>query len=513
MNGDCMSTPPPTLHPADPAGTEHPVQPLPDTHPDVPAGAAEPVDITPAELARRVLRLFHNKHFGLLLILAMGFLTLMGTLLQQAAEEVRGDPAAYADWLDSVRPRYGGWTGILDAAGMFAVFSSVWFKAVTILLALSIIACTLHRVPLLWQAARHPHTHVTSRFLDHGGAHAAVSLPVPPKEALARVDAALAGHRYRRVSEPRGPGLNLYADRFRFAPFGTAVAHTSFVIILLGVLVTTTAGFKDQQFAVTVGSRAEVGHGTGLAVEAREFTDVYHPSGAPKDYASDLVLYHDGVQVAQQVVRVNQPMRYDGVSFYQAFFGIATVVKVTDGRGATVFEGGVPLRWSSGDGSRSFGRFDIPGRGITAYVITAASGKIDPEIGAGQVQLEVHTQGEQAGDRPATALVSQGRSASLAGHTFTFERERQFTGLIVGRDPGAVWVWVGSGLMVLGLLLTLFFRHRRVWVRVEEAPGGSRVRLASTERADSAFETWLHGLAAQVGQPTNRTKQEVRHDG
>lgn len=306
-----MSTPPPTLRTAEPAGAPGPAsEPVdqPIDHPVEAAGTPEPAaDITPAEMGRRLFRLFHNKHFGLLLILAMGFLTLMGTLLQQVPEEVRGDPAAYAEWLDSVRPRYGGWTGILSATGMFAVFSSVWFKAVTILLAMSIIACTLHRVPLLWQQAMHPHTHVTSRFLDHGGSHAVLTLPLPPEQALARVDATLARHRFRRVREPRGPGLNVYADRFRFAPFGTAVAHTSFVIILLGVLITTTAGFKVQQFAVPVGSRTDVGHGTGLAVEAKEFTDTYHPSGAPKDYASDLVLYHDGKQVAQQTVRVTTP--------------------------------------------------------------------------------------------------------------------------------------------------------------------------------------------------------------
>lgn len=161
-------------------------------------------------------------------------------------------------------------------------------------------------------------------------------------------------------------------------------------------------------------------------------------------------------------------------------------------------------------------------------MITAASGKVDPEIGAGQIQLEVHSQGEQgeqADQLPVTSLVSQGKSVNLSGLTYTFERERQFTGLIVGRDPGAAWVWVGSTLMVLGLLLTLFFRHRRVWARVEEAPGGSRVRLATTDRADPTFETWLSRLVADIGtgtaerdhaapgRPERRTEQEERHDG
>ena len=36
------------------------------------------------------------------------------------------DPAAYAAWLETVRPKYGGWTGIFDALGFFSIFNSAF---------------------------------------------------------------------------------------------------------------------------------------------------------------------------------------------------------------------------------------------------------------------------------------------------------------------------------------------------------------------------------------------------
>ena len=75
------------------------------------------------------------------------------------------------------------------------------------------------------------------------------------------------------------------------------------MIILLGAFLSATTGFKDAQFAATVGDKVEVGHNTGLAVELQSFQEAYYPDGSPKDYASDLVLYKDGQEVQHETVR------------------------------------------------------------------------------------------------------------------------------------------------------------------------------------------------------------------
>ncbi len=95
---------------------------------------------------------------GLVLILALAVLGLIGTLLVQAPAGLQSDPQAYADWLESLRPKYGGWTGILDTLGLFSIFSSVWFRGIMVLLMTSVLACSVNRAPHLWKLTVHPRT-------------------------------------------------------------------------------------------------------------------------------------------------------------------------------------------------------------------------------------------------------------------------------------------------------------------------------------------------------------------
>ncbi len=124
-------------------------------------------------------------------------------------------------------------------------------------------------------------------------------------------------------------------------------------------------------------------------------------------------------------------------------------MKVADAAGAVLYEQGVPLLWTSNDGSRRVGQLVLPDQGLTVYVVGAASGEVDPDIKAGQMQLEVYQTGTE-GAPIATQIVTQGQPVDLAGLKFTFVRERQFTGLIVARDPGALFVWLGAALLVGG---------------------------------------------------------------
>jgi cytochrome c biogenesis protein len=453
--------------------------------------------VSGADIGDRVWRFFISMPTGLALILALGVLSLIGTLLVQAPTGLHSDPQAYASWLESVRPKYGGWTRVLDTLGLFSIFSSIWFKAITVLLTTSILACSVHRAPLLWRLAKHPRTRKGETFFTHAPLRADLLAATGPVQAMERVREVFRSRHFRTISDPDENGLNLYADRFRWGPAGTVIAHLSFVVILLGAVLSATTGFKNTQFTAPVDSRVAVGHGTDLSVETKAFSDSYYPDGSPRDYASDLVLYKNGVVVQRKTVRVNQPMRYDGVAFYQSFFGVAAAMQVKDSAGKTLYNQGVPLEFTSDDGTHSIGQFAIPAKGLSIYVIGAASGQVDPNIQAGQIQLEIHQAGTK--DPIATEVISQGKPTTIAGQQYTFERTRQFTGLIVARDRGADIVWVGSTLLVLGIVMVFFFPHRRVWVRIRTSPeGGSQILCAATMRRDPAFEPRFAELVTDI---------------
>ena len=453
----------------------------------------EPIDdldgglaVSPADIGERLWHFFISMRTGLALILALAVLGLIGTLLVQAPEGLKSDPQAYPAWLESLRPRYAGWTGVLDALGLFSIFSSIWFKGIVALLTTSVLACSVNRAPHLWKQAVHPRTNMSETFFAHAPLSASIAAPTAPDVALAEIQAAFRARHFRTIVKGDGDTIHLYADRFRWGPFGTLIAHLSLIFILAGALIGSAWGFRNNGLAVPVGSRVDVGYGTGLSIEAKSFTDSYYTNGSPSDYASDLVLYRDGAQVTAQTIRVNEPLRAGDVTVYQSFYGAAAAMKVADPTGKVVFERGVPLEWTSNDGKRRIGQIILPDAGLTAYVIGAASGEVDPQIKPGQMQIEVYPSGSE-GSPIASEVVSQGQPAKIAGLDFTFVRERQFTGLIVARDPGAVFVWIGAGLLVFGLSLVFFCPSRRAWALIRRRPDGSSIQIGAIVRHDVTF--------------------------
>ena len=116
------------------------------------------------ELFDAIYRFLRSKLLAVVVILALAVFALLGTMIQQAPTFT--DSAARADWVESVRPRYGGWTSVFDYLGFFNLWSSPLFLGTAVLLALSIIACTVHRLPQLWARATRPLRRVLRRVVS-----------------------------------------------------------------------------------------------------------------------------------------------------------------------------------------------------------------------------------------------------------------------------------------------------------------------------------------------------------
>ncbi|MFV2064618.1 MAG: cytochrome c biogenesis protein ResB, partial [Chloroflexota bacterium] len=99
----------------------------------------------------------------------------------------------------------------------------------------------------------------------------------------------------------------------------------------------------------------------------------------------------------------------------------------------------------------------------------------------------------------AVDTVTQGQPADVAGLTFLFERESQFTGLSVARDPGAPLIWLGGLLLMIGITAVFVFPNRRLWGRLEPGPhGGSKLALAAVGRHDSGFDAEFTSIVQEI---------------
>lgn len=463
------------------------------TAPQVPSYITDPDDldnglaVSANDILERIWHLFISMRTGLVLILAMALLALVGTLLAQVPAGMGSDKAAYDAWLQTVRPRYGGWTTVFSALGFFDIFNSILFRGITVLLITSTVACSINRAPLLWKQATRPRLEVSDAFLAHAP-HRGEIAGTTVEQTAGALEATFRSHGFRTITKRDGDGtVHVYADRFRWAPFGTVLAHLSLVVVVFGVLVSTAlGGFKDPNVVVPIGTTVDIGHGTKLAVLAESFTDSYYESGQPSDYASSIVLFDDGKQVASQTIRVNQPLRYGDVTFYQSFFGPAAVLTIEDSAGTKLQDGGVPLQWGTNDGLERVGQLTLAKQDLRLFVYEAASGAQDPNIAPGQVRVEAYP---TSSDTPVDVQTfDQGTPTQVAGLTMTFVREQQFTGLIAAKDPGVPFVWGGALLLMLGVTIVFFFHTRRLWAKVARDGRGSSLKVAAVVRHDVTYQ-------------------------
>ena len=437
-----------------------------------------------------------SMRLALVLILAIAVLGVIGSLVIQAPTGVLGDPAAKSDWINEIRPRFGGWTGLMDTLQLFQIFNSIVFRILVAALTISLIACSVHRIPGIVRTARNARVDVGASFFEHAPEHEAIVVAQSPARSLDILTGVLRGRHWRVLTSDDGT-IHLYADRFRWAPISGLVGHLSLVVILAGAIVGSTYGYRDSSFTIAEGSTLPVAAQQGLTVQLIDFSDTYYTTtGAPSDYASQVVLYKDGAEVARHTIRVNDPLRYGDVTFYQAFFGSAADMTVKDASGKTVLTAGVPLAWRTTDGDRPVGSVSIPGTNDVAWIV-GTSGGGDTQVLAGQVQVQVFD--ATSGSQVEAKVIDLGKATTIGGLSFTFDRESQFTGLNVARDPGVLLVWLGAFLLFAGFVLRFTVPHKRLWARITARPnGGAVVGVASLGNRYSTVGTEFEQLVNDI---------------
>ena len=483
----------------------------PATAPNGRAGAAKREALWELGIALKLWRFFSALKLALVLILGIAALVLAGTLLDQVPPSVLSDSRSYSQWLTVEHGKYGAWTNVFNRLQLFNVFHSMYFRLVLATLALNIMVCTANRMKAIWITAFRTRVRMGQPFFEHARFRSRMEVASSPAETAEKLRRALSRSRYRVQLDTNEESVALFGDLNRLSPFGTIFTHLSLILILAGAVAGGIWGFKDSEFIVAEGTTRPLGNDTNVSVRLDQFVDEYYVDGPPRDFRSDVVVFDGGKQVKQGSIRVNSPLRYKGIAFHQSFYGQTAVVKVQDPSGKVLFNDSVPLAWQTNDGQRPVGSFALPAQGLDVYVIGPESGFNDPLVPPGEMRFEVTRQSARAAD--PTNLV-QGTPVQLAGLTFAFERESRFAGLKVVQDPGVNIIWVGAGLMVVGMVLLFYLPRRRIWALCKSTPDGStEVLIAMPAQRDVSLESEFERLRAKVARALEPTQTEKAKGG
>ena len=291
---------------------------------------------------------------------------------------------------------------------------------------------------------------------------------------------------------------------------GSLVFHLSFFVLLLGVMYNLAAGFTAFVNVVEGDSVVEarpsydqIEEGVlfnpsahkGFEVKVDKFNASYYNDGRPADFVSHTEVFDQGNKVAAKDIRVNQYLAYNDVKFYQANYGWAPVIQVTDPSGKLIYDSPVVF---FGDPQLSNGVMKVPAAGPPGQQLGARmffvpdlqgdaqnphAGTANPDNPA--VSMIVF-QGDLHADRVQNVYdidVSQmktlwqgglhlGQTAQLpGGYRVSFPRLARYTGLQVTYAPGLPIIYTSFVLMLGGLLIRLYLRPVLEWRRARQQAG------------------------------------------
>ena len=439
----------------------------------------------------KVWRFFTSVRNAIYEIAFLTLLVLIGTLRASDA------PQWMADHLPFLQPLVDRWYA-------WDVFRSPLFAITLAVIAIAIIICTLNRLPQIWAAFAHPKVSTSMGFINGADTAATYSLATPVEASLGHIKGVFEKDRYRVLTEQNGDSTHIYADKNRFSGFGTFPFHIGLILLLVGGIVASSMGFRDDEFVISEGTRQNVGHGTGLSVELVRMEDVWTPIGTPTRYASHIVVYDNGEPVHTGIVQVNHPVSYGPATIYQGSFGWSAVFTVRDASGNIVFSGpselGLFTARNNPDAPAGF--IDIPVEGVRMSVIAPDTSPTNqPELDALNLsagEMWVGLPGDAEG-----VVVTQGQPTRVGDYMVTFDREAKYSILQVGYNPGIPIFIIAAFFMVGGLMVTFYFPHRRIRGILKKTDNGSEFSVAPLAKRDyagkRAFFTVLSKLNDALG--------------
>ncbi|MFC0866372.1 cytochrome c biogenesis protein ResB [Sphaerimonospora cavernae] len=459
---------------------------------------------------------------ALILLFLFALASIPGSIYPQ-----RGvDPGQVARYFQD-SPTAAKW---LDRFWLFDVFSAPWFAAIYLLLFISLAGCVLPRALLHVKEIRRkpPAAPRNLLRLPHGEAF----------EGDLTVEEAAKRLRRRQFRVVSGSDW-VAAEKGYLRETGNLLFHVALLAILFAVGAGALYGYRGNVlvvegdgFANVVAAYDRFMPGQRVSAESlrpfsftlKDFEATYVAAGAkqgqPLDYSAKLSVQESPTSTPRDFdLKVNEPLDVDGTLTYLIGHGYAPTFKVTDGKGQVAYEGPVPCLAADQATYTSecvikapdaqplqlgfLGRFlpttvpngdawvsVFPGAVNPTVQIFPFGGDLGMKSGVPQSVYQLDTDGlkplGKMSAQPKPLAVGDTLELADGAGKIQFTGVREWISLQTTYDPGRLPALLAASAAVLGLVLSLTIRRRRVWVRVRDGKvtvGG----LTRTEGSGAAF--------------------------
>jgi cytochrome c biogenesis protein len=429
------------------------------------------------EFSEAFVEFFSSLKLAILLMILLAILSTIGTVLQQGEQ-----PEVYIK--EYGENAYWWFTKL----GLTDIYHQWWFTSVLVLLCVNSLTCFYQRFPAIWRSIRQDKVNVGVPFIQNLKRSTTLEVPGDRQQVTEQLALRLAERGYSILFNTGTADTTIYATKGIMGRVAAHVAHLSVTVIIAGGLLGTLMGFRD--FGVCLeGQTYHIPQGN-FDLHVDKFWIDYYDNGAVKSYNSTLTVIDDGQKKVTKTITVNDPLVYKGIWFYQSSYGdswdrvekarIVVKEKATDKvvgeaildwqKEATLKDLGLKLLLT--DFVADFG-FDVKDRRVYSKTVEHENPAIKLAIT------------EKDRSLPAPWLFYNYPDLfEIQGSKYKFELTgyltKKFTGLQIAKDPGVIVVWLGSTLLVVGVMLSAMIYHRRIWAKVVPGPAGATVYLGGT---------------------------------
>jgi cytochrome c biogenesis protein len=442
----------------------------------------------------RVWKVFVSVKLTIVLLLTLAGASIIGTLVPQ-----NENPAAYVQTYGEILYR------TFSLLGIFDMYHSWWFRMLIFLLTANIVVCSIDRLQATRKIlfVRNPRFNIARfRRLKRSAEFNADRTVDQLKRVLPPIVARRFG--YHRI-ENTDDGFAIYGESGRWTRFGVYTVHLSVILLLIGGLIGSIFGF-DGFVNIAEGESAQYVQlrnrtqklKLDFEIRCDDFNVSFYDSGAPKEYRSSLTILKQGKPVYQKDIIVNDPLRYDGINFFQSSYGNLppneVILNFTSKATAQIYSQQAAIN----------NQIVIP-ENLGTFALkqfTRTANFRGQNIGEAFIGILTPPNGNPV--EVTLPLRFPSFDKMRKGKVFIAIAEylpRYYTGLQVSRDPGVWVVYIGFILMIIGIYITFFMSHQQICVEVAKKGNKSRIMVAGTSNKNKlAMQKKVVNLSEKLAQ-------------
>ncbi|KLU66855.1 cytochrome c biogenesis protein CcsB [Desulfosporosinus acididurans] len=379
----------------------------------------------------KIWRIFSSMKLGLVLLGVIAFFSGVGTLFPQADVDPDKAQAVGKIWQD---------------LGFTHLYSTYWFRLILGFLCINLIVCSIQRFQGIYNRTfklQPPknRTNIPKKIQETWKGDS---------ESLRNsVQKVLRSRGFKVIFEENDKQWSYIAIKRRWGNWGSFITHLSFVVLVVGAFIGSSMGFKGFLMAgvgTTVPIHSiQVSHGTvkeNFDVLINSAEDRFLANGQRDNWYTDLSILENGKVMARHTISVNHPFTYQGVTFYQSSFinGVHLTADIKGQKVPVILE------------DRGGNYFQAPG---TDLYLVASAITSDPQKPS--MLFEVFK--GMSENAVQSGQLDFGQTIDIQGaYKLTLDGNSGFTGLQVKQDPGVMVIWLGCALLLLGLILSFYWR-------------------------------------------------------